>query len=172
MTRATWPGCPTRERPAPRQSRDSYADLTRFGAVPTRPTDRRQRSRNDSSPPEAKAIISRRCELRGREERFDRYLPGVSVRICVLLTAIPGREVLLAQYEGRVLGLLPDHGGRIDARVRALEGPLAEIQILEFPSEQALVDFQNDPRRTDLPEIRNAVIASTTVIRVEPATTA
>jgi uncharacterized protein (DUF1330 family) len=91
----------------------------------------------------------------------------VSVRICVLLTAIPGREVLLAQYEDRVLALLPDHGARIDARVRALEGPLTEIQILEFPSEQALVDFQNDPRRTDLTEIRNAVIASTTVIRVE-----
>jgi hypothetical protein len=30
-----------------------------------------------------------------------------------------------------------------------------------------LVDFQNDPRRTDLTEIRTAVIASTTVIRVE-----
>jgi uncharacterized protein (DUF1330 family) len=93
----------------------------------------------------------------------------VSVRICVLLTAIPGREVLLAQYEDRVLGLLPDHGARIDTRVRALEGSLTEIQILEFPSEQALVDFQNDRRRADLSAIRNAVIASTTVIRVEPA---
>jgi uncharacterized protein (DUF1330 family) len=110
--------------------------------------------------------------LRGRGERFDRYLPGVAVRVCVLLTAIPGREVLLGQYEDRVLGLLPDHGARVDARVRALEGPLTEIQILEFPSEQALVDFQNDPRRTDLTEIRNAVIASTTVIRVESTTTA
>jgi uncharacterized protein (DUF1330 family) len=94
----------------------------------------------------------------------------VSVRICVLLTAIPGREVLLAQYEDRVLDLLPDHGARIDARVRALEGPFTEIQILEFPSQQALDDFQNDPRRTDLSEIRSAVIASTTVIRVESAT--
>ena len=113
-----------------------------------------------------------RQQARGRGGRFDRYLLGVSVRICVLLTAIPGREVLLAQYEDRVLGLLPDHGARIDARVRALEGTLTEIQILEFPSEQALVDFQNDPRRTDLTEIQNAVIASTTVIRVESTTTA
>lgn len=96
----------------------------------------------------------------------------MSVRICVLVIAIPGREVLLAQYEDRVLGLLPDHGARIDARVRALEGPLTEIQILEFPSERALVDFQNDPRRTDLTEIRNAVVASTTVIRVESTTSA
>lgn len=96
----------------------------------------------------------------------------MAVTICVLLTAIPGREVLLAQYEDRVLGLLPEHGARVQARVRALEGSLTEIQILEFPSEQALVDFQNDPRRTDLSEIRGAVIASTVVMRVEPITTA
>jgi uncharacterized protein (DUF1330 family) len=94
----------------------------------------------------------------------------VPVRICVLLSAVPGREVLLAQYEDRVLGLLPDHGARIDARVRALEGPLTEIQLLEFPSEEALEDFQNDPRRTELSEIRNAVIASTTVVRVQSTT--
>ena len=88
----------------------------------------------------------------------------------MLLSAVPGREVLLAQYEDRVLGLLPDHGARIDARVRALEGPLTEIQLLEFPSEEALEDFQNDPRRTELSEIRNAVIASTTVVRVQSTT--
>jgi uncharacterized protein (DUF1330 family) len=144
----------------------------RWHSPPPRAADRRHCARNDSSAPEAKAIVSRRCELRERGVRFDRYLRGVSVRICVFLTAIPGREVLLAQYEDRVLGLLPDHGARIDTRVRALEGPLTEVQILEFPSEQALVDFQNDPRRTDLSEIRNAVIASTTVIRVESTTTA
>lgn len=91
------------------------------------------------------------------------------VMICVLLTAIPGREVLLAEYEDRVLGLLPDHGARVEARVRAVEGPPTEIQILEFPSAQALDDFEQDPRRAELSEIRNAVIASTTVIRVEPA---
>lgn len=91
----------------------------------------------------------------------------MSVSICVLLAAIPGREVLLSQYEDRVLGLLPDHDAYVVARVRALDGELAEIQILEFPSEQALSDFQNDPRRMELSEIRNAVIASTTVIRVE-----
>jgi hypothetical protein len=91
----------------------------------------------------------------------------VSISICVLLAAIPGREVLLSQYEDRVLGLLPDYDAHIVARVRALDGQLAEIQILEFPSEQALSDFQNDPRRTELSEIRNAVIASTTVIRVQ-----
>lgn len=90
------------------------------------------------------------------------------VTLCVLLTAVPGREALLAQYEDRVLALLPDHGARVHARVRALEGELTEIQILEFPSDQALDDFQADPRRAELSEIRRAVIASTTVVRVEP----
>lgn len=93
----------------------------------------------------------------------------MSVRLCVLLSAVPGREVLLAQYEDRVLGLLQDHGARIETRLRAVEGSLTEIQILEFPSEQALEAFQNDPRRTELSEIRRAVIGSTTVVRVEPA---
>jgi uncharacterized protein (DUF1330 family) len=96
----------------------------------------------------------------------------MSLRICVLLSAVPGREVLLAQYEDRVLGLLPDHGARVEVRVRALEGPHTEIQLLEFPSEEALEAFQNDSRRTDLSEIRSAVIASTTVIRVEATSTA
>ena len=94
----------------------------------------------------------------------------MSLSICVLLTAIPGREVLLAQYEDRVLDLLPDYGARVEVRVRALEGPFTEIQILEFPSQQAMDDFQTDPRRLDLTEIRNAVIASTTVIRVRSVT--
>ncbi len=90
------------------------------------------------------------------------------LRICVLLAAVPGREILLAQYEDRVLGLLSDHGGRVETRDRALEGPFTEVQILEFPSEQALEHFQNDPRRAELSAIRRAVIASTTVFRVEP----
>ena len=89
----------------------------------------------------------------------------------MLLCAVPGREALLAEYEDRVLELLSDYGARIDARLRAIEGPVTEIHILEFPSEQALADFQDDPRRTPLSEIRTAAIASTTVIRVEPTTT-
>jgi uncharacterized protein (DUF1330 family) len=91
----------------------------------------------------------------------------MSIRICVLLTAIPGREVLLAQYEDRVLGLLGDHGARVQTRVRALDGEFTEVQVLEFPSEAALAAFQDDPRRAELSEIRRAVIGATTAFRVE-----
>ena len=71
---------------------------------------------------------------------------------------------------GSRLGLTSDYGARVEVRVRAIEGPFTEIQILEFPSQQAMDDFQTDPRRLDLTEIRMAVIASTTVIRVGSVT--
>jgi hypothetical protein len=45
---------------------------------------------------------------------------------------------------------------------------LTEVQLLEFASEQSLAEFQDDPRRLALAELRAASIASTTVIRVEP----
>jgi hypothetical protein len=82
----------------------------------------------------------------------------MSLSICVLLTAIPGREVLLAQYEDRVLDLLPDYGARVEVRVSALDGPFTEIQILEFPSQQgngrlpdgpATLGPDRDPERGD-----------------------
>ena len=90
------------------------------------------------------------------------------VSICVLLTARPGREELLADYEDQVLALLPHHDAHVAVRARALEGPLTEVQLLEFASEQTLADFQNDPRRVALSKTRDAAIASTTVIRIEP----
>jgi uncharacterized protein (DUF1330 family) len=93
----------------------------------------------------------------------------VPITLCVLLSANPGRESALAAYEDRVLALLADHGARVLNRVRALEGSITEIQILEFPSEQALAGLQADPRRLALSDERDAAIASTHVIRVEHA---
>lgn len=90
------------------------------------------------------------------------------VTLCVLLAASTGREEMLGRYEDQVLALLGDHDARVVARLRALDGSLTEIQILEFPSEQALANFQADPRRLALGELRDAAIDSTTVIRVEP----
>jgi uncharacterized protein (DUF1330 family) len=91
----------------------------------------------------------------------------VSIVICVLLAAVPDREVLLEQYEDSVLALLPEYGARVRTRARVLDGALTEVQILDFPTEVALEEFRNDPRRLELEEIRRAVIASTTVLRVE-----
>lgn len=52
-----------------------------------------------------------------------RYRLVVVITLCVLLSAISGRETLLADYEDRVLTLLGDHGGRLLARIRTTDGP-------------------------------------------------
>jgi uncharacterized protein (DUF1330 family) len=92
----------------------------------------------------------------------------VAITICVLLSAVPGRESSLHEYEDRALELLAAHQARVIARLRALDEPFTEVQLLEFASEQSLAEFQDDPRRLALAELRAASIASTTVIRVEP----
>jgi uncharacterized protein (DUF1330 family) len=96
-----------------------------------------------------------------------RYGPRVAITICVLLSAIADREESLAHYEDRVLALLGEHEGRVVARLRAIEGPFTEVQVLEFASEESLARFQDDPRRRVLSDLREASIASTTVVRVE-----
>ena len=96
---------------------------------------------------------------------YGRY---VAITICVLLSAVPGQELSLHEYEDRVLELLAAHEGRVIGRLRALDGPFTEVQLLEFASERSLAEFQDDPQRLALSELREASIASTTVIRVEP----
>jgi uncharacterized protein (DUF1330 family) len=91
----------------------------------------------------------------------------MALTLCVLLWAWPGKEGLLNDYEDQVLGLLGRHGARVLSRVRALEAGPSEMQILEFASERALVDFQNDPARLVLATLRDSAIERTQVIRVE-----
>jgi hypothetical protein len=92
----------------------------------------------------------------------------MSIMICVQLSALPGREQSLESYEDQVLGLLGEHQGQVIARLQALDGPVTEIQVLEFESDRSLAAFQGDPRRLALSELREASIASTIVTRVRP----
>ncbi len=102
-------------------------------------------------------------------------MPENPVSLCVLLWAKPGKESALSSYEDRVLGLLADHGGRVLQRGSVLadgrdsgHGELpAEVQFLEFPSEKALGDYMNDPRRVALTAERDAAIARTDVLRIQ-----
>jgi uncharacterized protein (DUF1330 family) len=92
----------------------------------------------------------------------------MSLTLCVLLWAQPGAEDGLAGYEDRVLGLVPGHGGRVVQRARSSgrdDQPL-EIQILEFPSAQALDAYMTDGRRQTLAAERDRVISRTEVIEV------
>jgi uncharacterized protein (DUF1330 family) len=94
--------------------------------------------------------------------------PATPVTLCVTLTAKPGNAGSLVEYEDRVLALLPEHGARLVQRVRALDAtsdPL-EIQVVEFPSEEALEHYLQDPARVALSDLRERAIASTTLLRV------
>ena len=93
----------------------------------------------------------------------------MAVTLCVLLTAAPGKELQLVEYEDQVLGLLGGHGARLVSRVRSIDPHDApqEVHVIEFPSEAALQQYMDDPARLALTELRDRAIAATEVVRVE-----
>ena len=90
------------------------------------------------------------------------------MRLCVLISAQPGEREALAEYEDRVLRLLAGHGASVLTRVRTVDGPPDEVQILEFPSDDALQAFLNDPARAELATLRQRAVADTQILRVGP----
>jgi hypothetical protein len=84
----------------------------------------------------------------------------------VLLWAHPGLADDLAAYEDQVLALLPDHGGRVDARLRSdvPEAP-TEMQVITFADESGFESYMADPRRTASSDERDRVVARTELIR-------
>jgi uncharacterized protein (DUF1330 family) len=94
------------------------------------------------------------------------------VTLCVLLTAAPGNDQLLVDYEDQVLGLLAAHGARLLQRVRTIDphDTPNEVHVIEFPSEAALQQYMDDPARLALTELRDEAIAGTEVLRVEVVT--
>ncbi len=72
-------------------------------------------------------------------------------------------------YEDRVLRLVDDYGGRVVQRARSLGqvGQPLEVQLMEFPSEDALKGYMNDDRRAALSRERDDAVARADVIRVE-----
>ncbi len=92
--------------------------------------------------------------------------------LCILLWARPGAEDGLIAYEDRVLRIVPEHGGRVLQRARGsgTAGQPLEIQLLEFPSAQALDAFMTDDRRQSLADDRDKVISKTEVIEVHLVT--
>ncbi|HTC60581.1 MAG TPA: hypothetical protein VK691_10755 [Solirubrobacteraceae bacterium] len=94
----------------------------------------------------------------------------MSIHLCVLLWSRPGTEKALCAYEDTVLGLMGDHGARVLQRMRTdgANGAPLEIQVLEFPSQEALDGYMQDERRTSLAGERDAAIARTDVLAAEP----
>jgi uncharacterized protein (DUF1330 family) len=90
----------------------------------------------------------------------------MSIALCVVLWSTPGREEQFAEYEDRVLARLEAHGARLLIRVSSLDGDPTEVQVLEFPSEEALEGFQNDPERLALAGLRAEAVMRTEITRV------
>ena len=91
------------------------------------------------------------------------------VTLCVLLWARPGEEAALIAYEDEVLALLDDHGATLLQRVRSdgTDDQPLEVQILRFPSQEALDRYLADDRRVALADHRDRAIARTQIIPVD-----
>lgn len=89
--------------------------------------------------------------------------------LCVFLWAVDGKAGDLADYEDKVLALMPEYDGKVVSRFRNFDddGP-TEIQVLEFPSDADVDAFVNDERRLELAADRDRSIARTEVFRVQP----
>lgn len=93
----------------------------------------------------------------------------MSVQLCCLLWARPGRRAELSAYEDKVLPLVADHGGTVVSRVISAdpgrddpgdEDP-DEVQVFDFENRAALDAYLADPRRTALHAERDDVVART-----------
>ena len=93
----------------------------------------------------------------------------MAVTLCVLLWPRAGHADALIAYEDAVLQLVPAHGGCVRERVRTdgADGAPLEIHVLEFPSEEALDAYMQDPQRAALADARDRAIERTAVYRVD-----
>lgn len=92
----------------------------------------------------------------------------MAVTLCVLLWPRIGREAALVNYEDQVLAFVPSHGGRMiqRARTNGSDGAPLEVQLVEFPSDEAFEGYMHDERRLRLGAARDFAIEKTQVFRV------
>ena len=83
--------------------------------------------------------------------------------MCILLWANEGRRDDLTAYEDQVLRIVHDHAGTVVSRVRltATDNGPDEVQVLQFPDDDALNKYLADPRRTALTAERDRVVSRT-----------
>jgi uncharacterized protein (DUF1330 family) len=94
----------------------------------------------------------------------------MAVELCVLLWAKPGKGDALAAYEDKVLELVAEHGGEVLQRARVamgVAGDPTEVQLLRFPTTDALDGYMQDERRLALAPLRDEAIERSQLMRVE-----
>lgn len=94
--------------------------------------------------------------------------PDQSYSLCCQLWAVPGLEQELHDYEDTVLPFFDDHGIVLNERVigSGLDGNPVEVHVYTIPSKDALDAYVEDPRRTELSDVRDRVIARTAIFPV------
>jgi uncharacterized protein (DUF1330 family) len=93
----------------------------------------------------------------------------MEITLCVMLWARAGQEAALVDYEDRALDIAAAHDVRLVSRVRRTDSSDSpfEVQVLRFPSQEALEVFMQDPARLALSVMRDAAVARAEVVRVE-----
>lgn len=91
-----------------------------------------------------------------------------SLTLCCLLWARPGLVAEMSAYEDAVISLLADHGAEILHRAfgDGNDQHPHEVQLYTFPSQASLDAFLADPRRLELADERDRVIARTELFPV------
>jgi uncharacterized protein (DUF1330 family) len=94
----------------------------------------------------------------------------MTVTLCVLLTPVGGKEADLVTYEDLVLPMLERHGGHMLHRVRRADGgnDPYEVHLIDFPDDDAVAAYLEDPERLALSAMRDDAILATRIIRVDP----
>ena len=69
-------------------------------------------------------------------------------------------------YEAEVLAVVPEHGGRLEFRVRAVDAS-SETHLLYFPDEAAYERFRADPRRMAAQDLWRRSGARSSAVEVE-----
>lgn len=69
------------------------------------------------------------------------------IRLVVQIDLTDANVPAFEAYERIVLDLMPDHGGKLEQRLRGVGRPV-ETHVLSFPSQDAFDAYLNDPRRT------------------------
>lgn len=88
----------------------------------------------------------------------------------MLLWAHPSLADEVAAYEDKVLPLLEVHEGTLVQRLRSASTDAdqpVEIQTISFASDAGYAAYMADPRRTELADERDRVIARTELIAAE-----
>jgi hypothetical protein len=88
--------------------------------------------------------------------------------LLAVLIEIPAESanVVLA-YEDAVLPLLTGHGGRLQRRLRAVDGS-AELHIISFETREGSEAFATDPSRLQLQRLLQGRVLRQRVLQVQP----